>query len=72
MWHMNMTEGTATGTSRPVTVDGALLAVLTPLWDDEAGVRVSVDWQSGDALSANEARAFAVALVEAVAVGAPR
>jgi hypothetical protein len=61
MWRMGA-EGTAVGPSVPVTADGALVATLTALWDDESGVRVSVDWQATDDLTADAARALANAV----------
>lgn len=61
MWNVNRVEGTAVGPSEVVAVGGNLYAVLGALWDDESGVRVSVDLPTDD-LSADDARALADAL----------
>lgn len=59
MWTVNRAEGTAVGLSVPVAVGDNLLAMLTALWDDETGARVSVDWQATDDLSDGASRALA-------------
>lgn len=71
MWNVNHAEGTAVGPSVPVTADGALIATLTALWDDESGVRVSVDWQATDDLSRDEARVLADGLRQMAETPAP-
>lgn len=66
MWTFDDTRETATGPTTPVLADGELIASVTPLWADDSGVRVSVDWQAGlDDLSASQACALAAALLRA-------
>jgi hypothetical protein len=63
VWRVQAAEGTAVGPSVPVTADDDVFAVLTALWDDSDGVRVSIDWQaSPDDMSAAQALALAEAL----------
>ena len=62
-WTVNAAEGTAVGPSVPVVENGAVFAVLTALWDDSDGVRVSIDWHgSPDDMTAVQALALAEAL----------
>jgi hypothetical protein len=71
-WDYDLTGETATGPTVVVAANGALVATLTPLWDDVGGVRVSIDWQAAlDDLSTIEARALAAALVELADVEKP-
>jgi hypothetical protein len=62
-WRVNTDEGTGVGASLPVTADGDLIAVLTPIWSDAEGLRLSIDWnKSPDDMSADEALSLAEAL----------
>ncbi|WP_460529330.1 hypothetical protein [Humibacter ginsengiterrae] len=63
IWDEEPTEGTAAGQPVVVVADGVLVAALTPLWDDETGIRGSLDWLADD-LSESGLRALAAALAE--------
>ncbi len=72
VWTVNAAGGTAKGRSVPVTADGDVFAVLTPIWADTDGVRVSIDWQAGtDDMSAAQALALAEALRTVAGVPGP-
>ncbi|MGN6199124.1 hypothetical protein [Humibacter sp.] len=71
-WELHQTGETATGPTLAVAADGALVAMTTALWDDDSGVRVSVDWSTDlDDLSVPQALALASALVELAALQPP-
>jgi hypothetical protein len=71
-WCVQAAEGTAVGPSVPVVASGAVFAVLTALWSDSDGVRVSIDWQAGtDDMSAAQALALAEALRMVAGVSGP-
>jgi hypothetical protein len=64
-WELGQTGETATGPTLAVAADGALVGVVSALWSDVDGVRLSVDWHRDlDDLSASETRALAAALIE--------
>ena len=72
VWTVNAAEGTAVGMSIPVTADGDVFAVLTPIWSTADGVRVSIDWQaSPDDMPAAQALALAEALRMVAGVPGP-
>jgi hypothetical protein len=72
-WEIDAVQGTAVGPTFQVAVAGDVVAVVRALWDDETGVRVSVDWQGylGD-LSPAQARALADALRQAAELEGPQ
>jgi hypothetical protein len=78
-WTPGGIEGTAVGTPVPVIADGDLFAAVSPVWSDEDGVRVSVDWQRElfdgitrlEDMSAAQAVALADALRDVAATPPP-
>lgn len=72
MWALNAAEGTAVGPTVPVTADGTVCAIVTAIWSDVDGVRLSIDWQrSPDDMSAAEALALADVLRSLASIDAP-
>lgn len=79
VWTMHEGGETAHGAAEPVVVDGEVIAAVAPIWSDEDGVRVSIDWQRhvfdgitalGD-LSPEAARVLAEVLTAAANVPPP-
>ncbi len=71
-WRVHPSGETAVGAPVPVIADGALFAQVTPVWSDDDGVRVSVDWQTDDALSGPRAVALADALRQVADTAPPQ
>jgi len=78
-WTPGGIDGTAVGSPLPVVADGDLFATVSPIWSDEDGVRVSIDWQKdpviGTALSdmsIHQARALADVLTHLADTPPPR
>ncbi|MQW74833.1 hypothetical protein GHK92_03020 [Nocardioides sp. dk4132] len=78
-WTMHPSGETAVGAPVPVIGDGDIFATLSPIWSDEDGVRVSIDWARDiyagitalEDLSSGQALALADALREAASTSPP-
>lgn len=79
-WTMHENGETAVSAPIPVIADGDMFAEVQPVWSDEDGVRVSVNWSADvfngisrlEDMSPSQAAGLAAALVEASAVVGPR
>lgn len=72
MWNVNEAEGTAVGAVHPVVIGGRLVASVTPIWDNERGVALSIDMADIDDISSADAHAFAASLHELADMPGPQ